>query len=129
MSIQKSSAQNEILKEAPGSRQPPRSAPVPFSRFKHLLRGKSGIPFHVSFMFTKIVDRIVEKIAGKPPARTGELQSLMQAACELRNAFAVQPLLEVGIPAGVFNPCAQVPGSSCYFIYVELRAPLFPVHD
>src|SRR3989441_5614121 len=59
-------------------RRPPRSTLFPYTTLFRS-RGESGIPFHVSFMFTKIVDRIVQKIAGKPTARTRELQSLMRS--------------------------------------------------
>src|SRR6267142_6483066 len=80
VAIHEASAQNEILKPTPRSREPHRGFPIALAFREHLLRGQRGVGFDFGLMFVERPHRVVQQIATQPANLARVAQRLVDHA-------------------------------------------------
>src|SRR5207248_9735956 len=113
-------------KAGPRRRQPHRGAPPALSCFVHLPRRKRGIAFHLFFMLSERVHRVMRQISAQPSGLSLERQRLVDYALKAGNVTLVKAPLVIRVPSRVFDPAAQVPRPARDFVNRKFRLLLFP---
>ena len=103
-----------------------RAAPTSAAFGVHALGGERGIFFDVGFVLVEGADGVVEEVAGEAAGLACELQRLVDDAGKFGGVAAIEAALKIGIPAGVLDPCAEIPGAARDFVDVVVRLALFP---
>ena len=80
-------------------------------------------------MLGERADGVVEQITGKASGLAVEAQRFVNDARELGGIATVEAPLEVGIPAGMVDPGAEIESAASHFVDREWRGVLFPVPE
>jgi hypothetical protein len=129
VTVEKTALEDEAAEPHPWRGDEEGAAPTTAAFGIHALRGERGIFFDVGFVFSEGADGVVEKIAGELAGRAGELQRFVDDAGEFRGIAAVQAALEIGIPAGVLDPGAEILGAARDFVDFVIGLAFFPLEE